>query len=343
MGDAAEEPRDGSGPRRWAAAASAIMLLGVAVGVTVAALADDDDAQLITPVGLDGESVVVSGDGGEYGYTGVFPVEPCVVAAAPELGGRLSCEPLAPLFKRDGAVVMRVYRTPERANAGPCAAQGTCPPPECFPKSEVVAGLSTADAVGNVRAPWYADPPMPVVAAHGFFGVGEGFPVAWAVTQVGPEVATVRVSFAAGGADEMEPTDGVAVLASAVPAAGPWVVPAVGGTVEALDAGGGVVATGALPTYQLVEDVVLNDPACAPRPPELPEPHGPPPADEEAVRADIQVAFDTLYNRTLPEEERGVRLDDNRGTKEALEQVEQNYPGALEQQATIPASTRCGS
>jgi hypothetical protein len=81
--------------------------------------------------------------------------------------------------------------------------------------------------------------------------------------------------------------------------------------------------------------VVLSDPACAPRPPELPEPHGPPPADEEAARADIDVAFATLYNRSLPEEERGTRLDDNRGVKQAVEQVERNYPGALEQQATI--------
>jgi hypothetical protein len=339
MGGVAEELRDGSRARRWAAGASAVVLLGVVGAVTVVAIADDDEPNISTTRGPDGAGAVAQGaDGRVYGYGSVLPIE-CgqsgFVMSGSEVGGPLQCEPLEPLFNRDGDVVVRAYQTPEQPDAGFCGAEGTCPPPECFPSRYVVAGLSTPEAVGTARGPRYVDALGPIVAAHGFFGVGEGFPVAWAVTQVGPEVARVRVSFAAGGADEMEPKDGVAVLASAVAAAGPGVVPPAGGTVQALDAGGGVIATGELPTNRPVEDVVLSDPACAPRPPELPEPHGPPPADQEAARADIDAAFATLYNRSLPEEERGTRLDDNRGVKQAVEQVERNYPGALEQQATI--------
>lgn len=233
------------------------------------------------------------------------------------------------MFRRDANdVTVRAYQS--RGEGSACPAEAACPPPECLPAGYVSAGLSTDDAVGTASGPIYADPFEPVIASHGFLGVPEGAPVAWAVAQVGPDVATVRAEFTAGGEDEMEPVDGVAVLASPVEPIDEG-QPRFGGTVEALDGSGAVLAATELDGNLPVEQRVLGRPECAPRPPGLPEPDGPPPADEEAARQAVIDVFTRVYTGDDPggQDEQFADVDDATGIAEAVEVVRQNFPDAI--------------
>jgi hypothetical protein len=97
----------------------------------------------------------------------------------------------------------------------------------------------------------------------GAFGVVEGDPVWWVAVDVGGDVASVRMTFAGGTVDQMAPVDGVAVVAARVGAAasggsGPY---SVRGTLDLLDASGGVVATVTLPVKPTVVPVPVPAPA----------------------------------------------------------------------------------
>ena len=63
----------------------------------------------------------------------------------------------------------------------------------------------------------------------------------WVTVQTGPGVAIVRLRLPSGATDQMAPSGGVAVLAHASPAPPPN-----GTVVEALDAGGKVIASKSL-------------------------------------------------------------------------------------------------
>lgn len=343
--------------RRLVVSAIAVVLLvGPVAGFALARAVQDDRPSVVasspgpdadpTPPSEQGRVPLVPTDGSGFGYTygygyGPGPLLECggyggIYYFPGDVGRAGECEPLELLFRREGAIVVRAYQSGELTNAGGCGSEGACPPPECFPQRYLSAGLSTADAVGTARGPLYETLPAPVSASHGFFGVGEGAPVAWAVAQVGGDVATVRVRFAAGGEDEMDPVDGVAVLASAIASTGErGDIPALGGTLEVLDAAGGVLATTDLVPDVPVEQQVLNRPECAPVPPSLPEPNGPPPADEAAASAAIAEAFAIVYADERTQEERFARIDDPAGVAEATEEVAANFPGALDSDNSV--------
>jgi hypothetical protein len=142
------------------------------------------------------------------------------------------------LFRRttsDG-IAIRGYisRFPSSNN---CQGDGWCPPADCYPDASVTGELSTEAAVGIAGGARYGgDAPDLRVSGAGVFGAsGEGSPARWTVAQAGADVATVRVSFEGGGTDEMEPVDGVVILAALAD------VEKAGGTVEALDGDGGVL------------------------------------------------------------------------------------------------------
>ncbi|MGH9015727.1 MAG: hypothetical protein ACRDZ1_17565 [Acidimicrobiia bacterium] len=240
--------------------------------------------------------------------------------------GGLGCEPLERLFRREaGPVVIRAYRTGEARRVSGCGPEGSCPPPECFPVGYVSAGLSSDEAVGLATGPLYERAPEPVVASHGFFGVGEGAPVAWAVVQVDPGVASVRARFDAGGDDEMHPQDGIAVLASSI-RPDDRAPPEPGGTVETLDEHGDVIETADIAPGQGVEDRVFSSPECAPRPPGLPEPDGPPPADDAQARDGVIEGLTVAYAGASTPEERLSRIDDPEGLEGARQEVLVHFP-----------------
>jgi hypothetical protein len=122
----------------------------------------------------------------------------------------------------------------------PCSPGQDCPPPACLPHTILHVGLSTDTVVGEMAVP--ADGPAPqilaLVAPSGFGlpGVASGFTL---VFRAGPTVASVHMSFADGGNDEMAPVDGWVILAHV--GKSPF------GTVEALDANGHVIGSTSIP------------------------------------------------------------------------------------------------
>jgi hypothetical protein len=128
----------------------------------------------------------------------------------------------------------------------------------CGSSDSVSVELSDQSAVGQG---FLVDEPDPVATtgnarsepiglASGAFGVVEGAPVWWTAVAVGPEVATVSMTYPGGSTDQMAPVDGVAVLARSITAStaasgdGPYQVR---GTLRLLDASGAVLTTVTLP------------------------------------------------------------------------------------------------
>jgi hypothetical protein len=102
--------------------------------------------------------------------------------------------------------------------------------------------------------------------------VAEGAPVWWVAVSVGPEVASVEMTFADGSTDQMSPIDGVAVLAHQIDPSvatsgdGPYEVR---GTLRLLASSGAVVAAVTLPAS-------TPAPVPLPEPLPLPAPDSPP-------------------------------------------------------------------
>ncbi|MGZ8753352.1 MAG: hypothetical protein ACXW1S_10270, partial [Acidimicrobiia bacterium] len=160
--------------------------------------------------------------------------------------------PLERLFLRTSAdgVEIRAYRSGPIATDSPLPA--TCEPgtecptaPECpetfVPSSMITGELSTEAAVtvasGTAGVTSGSDPDLAVSAGSwGTFGVEEAAPARWVIASVNESVVRVRATFPGGTTDEMEPVDGVVILASQVadPNAG-------GGALEGLASDGSVV------------------------------------------------------------------------------------------------------
>ena len=111
------------------------------------------------------------------------------------------------------------------------------------------AEVSTAGMVGTLSA--WSEPAgttggRAIIATSGeVLGSAEGDPVAVVAVASSPEVARVRVEFAAGGSDEMAPVNGWAALAAVVPAnqRSSSVNETVIGTAQALGSSGQVLAS----------------------------------------------------------------------------------------------------
>jgi hypothetical protein len=152
------------------------------------------------------------------------------------------------LFTRTTAdgVTIRTYHL---SSSGACG---------CGSSDSVTVELSDESAVGQGYLGDDPDPAPttanarsePIGLASGAFGVVEGAPVWWTAVAVGPEVATVSMTYPGGSTDQMTPVDGVAVLAEQIkgPVASSGDGPdEVRGTLRLLDASGDVVTTVTLP------------------------------------------------------------------------------------------------
>jgi hypothetical protein len=141
--------------------------------------------------------------------------------------------------------------------------------------------MSDAAAVGQGVLLTQADPVAttanagtePTGEVSGAFGVAEGAPVWWTAVSVGPEVATVEMTFDGGSTDQMAPVDGVAVLAHPVDPSvasageGPYQVR---GTLRLLDASGAVIASQVLPDPSPTPPGPGPTPGPVPRPGSVP-------------------------------------------------------------------------
>jgi hypothetical protein len=189
-----------------------------------------------------GGSDVATGGGREFAATaGDAPQSSLAVG----VGG-----PLEKLFFRTSAdgVEIRAYRSAPTATDLPAPACGPgepCPAPECSQtvttEAMITGELSTdaavAVATGSAGETSGDDPDLSVSSGSwGSFGVAEAAPARWVIASVNESVVRVRATFPGGTVDEMEPVDGVAILASRV--ADP---DAAGATLEGLAADGSVV------------------------------------------------------------------------------------------------------
>jgi hypothetical protein len=312
--------------RVLAAAVALIVVVGPALGFAIGRSTGGSDDPSGTPSVRAERGALGSDDRSGFGSAPYpAPVAPGYGWAGPAFG------PLERLFLRtttDGLAV-RAYRA-----SGPfddCVAPG-CPPPECLPTSSVTVGLSNDEAVGFGWGEYYDQPLVPIITSSGFFGVEEGAPAAWAVVQVDSAAARVRVTFADGSTDEMEPVDGIAVLArrqnapSSTPSS-PVIDPYgfASGTVEVFDAAGDVIATADLGSTS-GSSAVLDLPECAPPPPQLPEPTGPPPENEAEARAAVEAALAAVYTGSNAHDVRLAAIDDPTGVEQTWEAARANFP-----------------
>ena len=157
--------------------------------------------------------------------------------------------------------------------------------------ADVHIEVSSAGAVAQAAVP---DAPAPTGAIRGLgggvFGITEGAPARWAIVNVGPDVAFVDAMFG-NGSDDMQPVNGVAVLAHL--GTGPIVI-------SALDAGGKTVET------KSVGNLCFD--ACStpttippPTPPTLPAPGSEQPSDPVGARQAITQVFADAFEGSKPD------------------------------------------
>ncbi len=199
--------------RRFLTAGLVVALIaGPLAGFAIGSAGDDGGGDVATGGATSGQEIARSGG------------DAAAMSAAP-FGG---AGPLAKLFVRtspDG-VEIRAYRSTPTVVALTqpvlCPAGASCPEvaPECTvptPESMVLGELSTDTAVTVATSVGSQVSGIDVSAAGwGTFGIEEGGPARWVIASVGDGVENARATFPGGATDEMEPIDGVVVLASRV-------------------------------------------------------------------------------------------------------------------------------
>ena len=164
---------------------------------------------------------------------------------APGVAAAVGLERLFTRTTTDG-VTIRAYRSavPAAPAVSSCPTGAPCPFLPCagppVGTAAVLGELSTDAAVTTVSGSATSDPGNGAAGIAttdwGTFGEPEAAPARWAIASVGDAVTRVRVAFPGGTTDEMEPVDGVVLLASRVD--DPL---ATGARLEALDHDGTVV------------------------------------------------------------------------------------------------------
>ena len=159
-------------------------------------------------------------------------------------------------------------------------------PTECSPTGVLIIELSDVEAVYVADVPLYPNAGQKVeVMSGGVWGVQEGAPAAWAVIGTAAGIDKVSVSFDGGIADVVTPVDGLAIVASRVPAGG------FAGTVVASGSSG----ASTIPLKEAPGPIMA--PACMPAPPttEALPPPGAQPTDPTAARTAVTKAIGIVF------------------------------------------------
>jgi hypothetical protein len=204
------------------------------------------------------------------------PTDPGTSAAPPPAPGDAAYDgPLEHVFTRTAnGITVRVYASPEEPGV---------------PAGFILAEMSNDEAVGVGRAEncWGMG-----IRASGTFGGPEGAPVEWVIVQSfdGPDFvgASVRAEFD-GGADDMVPVGGIAVL----------VAQGAGGTVSVSGAGVHTDLPAASTIGAVIETPEGN---CLPPTPATLPPAGAQPADVAAAEAGVRQAYVDVYDNYQPGE-----------------------------------------
>jgi len=215
------------------------------------------------------------------------PTTDGVGALAPEIAQRGDVGATLParLFVRTTAdgVAIRTYEVD-----GPLVKHTTGGSTPGFMSIE--AEMSTDAAVTTTATGWSGPSTRALGGMNpGSFGERERKPAQYVVVQVRDDVARVRVSFAGGGRDEMQPEHGVAVLAHL--GTGPAV------SVSALDGNGDVLTTESVPTADCASEcstaTTIPPGGSVPEPGSgltLPAPGPQQPADVATAKAAVSTA-----------------------------------------------------
>jgi hypothetical protein len=243
-------------------------------------------------------------------------VAPGLQVAPANQDGDVSVAPGGPLFVHIAGrgVAIAVYRAQRSSPAGNGCAGESCtgsPSATCAPTGGIVEEVTTPGAVGIESAPLFGNYSAPVIGIGlSIVGEAEGAPATVVGVEVGPSVRAVAVH-SVTGTQSFTPVAGEvdAVLDGAPSAA----FGAAGGSVVALDASGGVVASVPL-------RVDSTEPAPASSLPTSLPPTGTSPSDPTAATAAIDQAFQTVFSCANSPLVRSGEIQDNGMFANPLEQ-----------------------
>jgi hypothetical protein len=189
-------------------------------------------------------------------------------------------------------------------------ANGWIPARWCQGDAELRIGLSGPGLIDVTGAMWYTELHSDVAVSATQAGWADGQPMGVVAVQVGDGITEVAAT-SGDVSDRAAPTGGAVVLL--LPGIDPF---ADGYTVEVTDASGARTLTEA-------ELNPMNTPewreSCEPPPPALPD-AGEQPSDPAAAEAAVRDVFATLFDQSVPREDKPEGLlDDDTGVDEATE------------------------
>lgn len=252
-------------------------------------------------------------------------------------------QPLETLFERttsSGAMIRAQLGPTYEAEYGDMWDAGDWrPPPWCSPAGQLRIALEGNGVVDVGGTPWYSEPFEGRSISWVLLGGNDGAPQWAIVVQVPPDATSVRVDFADGSTDEVQPQNGVAVLTGPGEPSMPvteggytyWVDPipnfqiTIGAGEAPVVIGSGDVGGWDNPDFRR---------SCTPPPPALPQ-AGEQPADPRTADAEIRVAMTALYGAIGDQAQRGDLVDDPTGIADARQQVQDG--GYADQAASAEA------
>ncbi len=213
---------------------------------------------------------------------------------------------------------------------------GGASPAWCTVTSLAMVSAVSSEAVAQSQMPITREPAPRGSVSQFWGGQLEGSPLFGVLLQVPADVTRVRATLAGGGADEMEPVDGLAALAMTAPAAAeganPFDMPSVNASVDLVRSDGS--STRVTRDALTMGPPVWSDPTCtqanfgdggpppSPEPPPLPPVSGLEPADPDAAVSAIQAAMGDVYAPGVEADARRVELiDDPGGVQFAVDHV----------------------
>jgi hypothetical protein len=269
-----------------------------------------------------------AGDMGSAAEASAETVRGTAVPAGPT--GTGDWQPVLPqrLFRRttDGGLSVRVFFNEVLQGEQDCGAETDwCPPRACNPASYIETTVVGEWSVAQGGAPRWelsGDDPARVLGTISNWYTDE--PVFGVIVRTAPAISSVRLTHA-GQSDEMEPIDGIAVLAvpsstvESTTASRPYPGDA---AVEAMRDGVGVPVD--------ISGAFTTDPACMPpppAPPSLPDP-GEQPEDRAAAEAAVVTVFGQAFGGDDAEANADA-FDDPSGLAEMRDQLRERYPEML--------------
>jgi hypothetical protein len=324
-------PRRAAGRRRWVTGVAAAMLVAAAGGAgfglgraagdggdEVRSAADPAEvldtrapvttsAPVTTQVAVPVDTTVAAEPAVEVGAIDV-------PAGSVTPGGMYGQAPMTLVYTRELADGLRIRALRGAPWEQPPYQSGWQPEPFCMANAELRVTLDSPDVVDVTSLGSYAATET-VQVERSVLGAADGRPLRILVVHHSAAGGSVTVEWSDGPSDTTELVDGLAVLVTEG-GADPW-SPAYD---LQLHGDTGMVTIGSAEIENRYSQPEWRE-ACVEPPPALPEP-GEQPADPAAERAAIGAAFERLWSRDVPRDDKQALLDDWTGVAEAIDAVD---------------------